>query len=750
MGSSSKKYKEKSDSNGGGRKRRHRSRSRSVSPDYDAPREKKHKHKKHHHKDRKRERGGRHDNDSSDVVEVSPDRSPSPSHQVENTKSGHDSLSIDETNKLRAKLGLRPLQVGVEVTQSASGKRDEKKKDDLGEFYHKPAPNIGETTRSEKIKYKLNEHKEKRHIEHKLSKVKLLGESDSDDDAAAWVDRNRKIQDARKEADRREKILAELDEQFGVGEVVEQEKREKRLKKYTEKNLKGLRVEHDVDTFSEGKTIVLTLKDQGVLDEDDDCLVNVNMLDDERYKKNIENKKNKGTYNPYDVEEVDEFGIVKERDLLEKYNDEIDGEKRDSFQIGVDDTLRRKAAAVKSVQEKLASKRLEQLGSSLTLASDYYNDEELAKFKKPKKKVRKIRSKGKILTADDLEAANANNYGIEDVGTRRPKKEENHMDIDDVPNVDIDMKNIKIEESDEYVEKAWMKAKKLKKMERHNVDFSQIKPEIVVKDEPIDSGNITLNSTAEFCRTLGDIPTYGRAGNRDEGEEIDMVFEAAQGDDVEANSDDDCQIIEPVAGTWNSIDPNTKPLSKETNTVPEVPILDEEPDVGSGVGAALKLAMSKGYLDKEESNRPSNSRLAYLQAKHYSIEDKNYGDESDRGGGPNRRDRYTGPVQDFKEKDSFKPNVKLEYIDDEGHVLNSKEAFRYLSHKFHGKGPGKNKIEKRIKKTQQEGLMKKMSSTDTPLGTLNMLQAKQKEMQSPYIVLSGGKTHSTTISKTRR
>lgn len=49
-------------------------------------------------------------------------------------------------------------------------------------------------------------------------------------------------------------------------------------------------------------------------------------------------------------------------------------------------------------------------------------------------------------------------------------------------------------------------------------------------------------------------------------------------------------------------------------------------------------------------------------------------------------------------------------------------------------------------------LMKKMSSTDTPLGTLNMLQAKQKEIQSPYIVLSGSKhTHSSTaISKTRR
>lgn len=33
------------------------------------------------------------------------------------------------------------------------------------------------------------------------------------------------------------------------------------------------------------------------------------------------------------------------------------------------------------------------------------------------------------------------------------------------------------------------------------------------------AGSIVLNSTAEFCRTLGDIPTYGQAGNRDEDEQ---------------------------------------------------------------------------------------------------------------------------------------------------------------------------------------------------------------------------------------
>jgi U4/U6.U5 tri-snRNP-associated protein 1 len=122
--------------------------------------------------------------------------------------------------------------------------------------------------------------------------------------------------------------------------------------------------------------------------------------------------------------------------------------------------------------------------------------------------------------------------------------------------------------------------------------------------------------------------------------------------------------------------------------------------LASGVGAALRLAMSKGYLEKEESNRPSNSRFAHLQAKNYSIEDKAYGDDDKYS----RRDRYSGPLSDFREKETFKPNVKLEYIDDNGHLLSAKEAFRYLSHKFHGKGPGKNKIEKRLKKNEQEGV----------------------------------------------
>lgn len=228
-------------------------------------------------------------------------------------------------------------------------------------------------------------------------------------------------------------MLEELDEQFGVSQIIESELREKRRQQYTEKNLKGIRVEHDVEDISEGKSLVLTLKDKDVLDEEDDVLVNVNMLDDERYKKNVENMKKKNAYNAYDIEELDEFGNPKPKSLLYKYDEEIEGAKKKAFVIGETDTSQRKQAVVESVKAKLANKRLESLMTSqLNLASDYYNEEELAKFKKPKKKMKKMRAKGKILTADELEQQ-IDRKGIEDIGTRRPKMKEEDFVIDDMP-----------------------------------------------------------------------------------------------------------------------------------------------------------------------------------------------------------------------------------------------------------------------------------------------------------------------------
>jgi U4/U6.U5 tri-snRNP-associated protein 1 len=46
--------------------------------------------------------------------------------------------------------------------------------------------------------------------------------------------------------------------------------------------------------------------------------------------------------------------------------------------------------------------------------------------------------------------------------------------------------------------------------------------------------------------------------------------------------------------------------------------------------------------------------------------------------------------------------VKLKYTDEYGRDMNQKEAFKHLSHMFHGKGSGKQKTEKRLKKIEDE------------------------------------------------
>ncbi|XP_070497919.1 U4/U6.U5 tri-snRNP-associated protein 1 [Chironomus tepperi] len=786
MGSSKKHKKDRDVSS------RRRSRSRSRSEEYREKKKSKKnrdREKERRHKRKSSERERSYHSDSSDVVEVPLDVPAPPvisesskpsSRQQRKSRSmspipadgAGDCLSIEATNKLRAKLGLKPLEVGPsEVPQStSSNKNDEKEerdesvadlkklKDDWGEFYHKPAGQFNEKTEMELLREKIQSKRDKRKIEHKLARIKTLGESDSEDDITSWVDKSRKIEEEKKKAKNRAKQFEELDENMDQVTVVRKRPQKPKSSKYGEKDLAGLKVAHDIDTFREERQVILTLEDKDVLAEDEDVLMNVNMKDDERYKKNVDNRKLNPEHYGYDVyeDQYDEFGNFIDRGVLSKYDDDIDGSaKKSSFVIGESkELIREQQRKAMEVKAKLQGKTLESLNENpLRLASDHYTEEELTKFKKPKRKVKKLRQK---LKADELlEITGDNTDQNKDLGSRKkredkPKSVKLNAEMLPPQTTSEDLSELKIEPDDEDLEHILSKARRIKQKEiiKKELPIEMIKTEIKMETEDSDDDgpltNIILDQTAEFCRTLGDIPTYGMAGNRDEA--TDMM-------DLEDHSGD--EELPEKRGKWNQVDPNEEP--KLVEGIPQaaepddVVVLDEEPDIAVGMANALKLAMSKGYLEKEESNRPSNTRFAHLQAKHYSIEDKAYGEDdkySRRGHGGGGF--QNGPLSEFREKSGYKPNVKLEYIDDNNLKLTPKEAFRYLSHKFHGKGPGKNKIEKRLKKQEQEGLMKKMSSSDTPLNTLLMLQQKQKETQSAFVVLSGNKSAQTTLGKNKR
>jgi len=720
------------------------------------------------------------------------------------------SLSVDETNKLRAKLGLKPLNITAAVNVDENpdlpgtlipGDRDKTR--------HLAPEHWGERDRSKKLREKLAIGKEKRQLKSKLSVVKTLGDSDSDDDAAKWIEKQKKKTQLKEEAEKRARAMDSMEAEFGVGEIVEEGIREKQQQEYLGRDLKGMRVEHSAEHFTEATTI-LTLQDQDILDDKyEDVLVNVNIIDAERTKKSIENiKAGKEGYQAYGTEEVDEMtGEVKKKQLLYQYNEEIEGVKKDSFTLEGDGQFSEelnKERELAKIRQKLKLNNTVSLATpSLKLAADYYTEQEMVAFKKPKKK-KKI--KKKILKADDLLAMQ--DEGNAQLPAEMVEKQKNRRSriIDDdqmlpdgrLPG-DVVFEDTKLDNEAKDDSKA-LKALKLKalvasKLSKNKKSVDNVAEEILrdsrentveMEDENASGTNfddLVIDQTKEFCRGLGEGGSYEMSGMAGEVVDKDLLdFErgleskrmksAMEWSKMEEKEDimttdepkkpsrgkwEEVETDEVEEGKWKegAVGKRQRRKGKDNSNAEEgskasyrPAILDDEALAATGMGAALRMAQQKGYLDAEEKAIKSHG-LVNLVCKDYKIEDKSRDHEEDdrkrRGGG---RDRgYSGPTSSFQEKKGYKPQVSLEYIDDNGRAMSQKEAFRFLSHKFHGKGSGKLKTEKRYRKVMEEKLMEKMNSTDTPLNTLEKLQAKTKEMASPYIVLSGNKDKVTSLKK---
>ncbi|XP_061684947.1 U4/U6.U5 tri-snRNP-associated protein 1 [Syngnathoides biaculeatus] len=683
--------------------------------------------------------------------------------------SGDASLSIEETNKLRAKLGLKPLEMN-----------DNKK-----ELGTKEEPLVAETInpaliqKQKDIKEKLAAMKEKRLLNQKLGKVKTLAEDDWLEDTAAWVEKNRKAAKEKEMAEKRAKLLEEMDQEFGVSSLVEEEFGQGRPNSaYTARDLKGLKVQHKVDSFNEGQTVILTLQDKGVLEEEEDVLENVGLVDKEKADKNVELKKKQPDYKPYEEEEsVDDMVTFKSRSVLSKYDEEIDGEKKKSFRLktgGVADGERERE--LQAMRETLRSQSHSLVMPSLTIASEYYSPQEMVAFKKTKRRVKKIRKKEKTTVADFLllDDSRKTDFGSRTRGRGRKGEYEDdegtdggrwpHEPVttavtqmsDDVRTAEMDISEdedfmapepavLEEDEAEQELQKQLEKQRKLRQKQLLGDAGEKIAERVkrltrdVAEDPSEKRNNIVFNATSEFCRTLGDIPTYGLSGNREDQEDM-MDFE--QDDEKEGAGDSNSDAEDNIG--WSSVNLDEEQKHPDFATA-SATILDEEPIVNSGLAAALHLCKNKGLLETEvQKVARVKATKGALPNDNYCIEDKMGFDDK-----YSRREEYRGFTQDFKDKDGYKPDVKIEYVDESGRKLTPKEAFRQLSHRFHGKGSGKMKTERRMKKLEEEALLKKMSSSDTPLGTVALLQEKQKSQKTPYIVLSGsGKSmNANTITK---
>jgi U4/U6.U5 tri-snRNP-associated protein 1 len=165
--------------------------------------------------------------------------------------------------------------------------------------------------------------------------------------------------------------------------------------------------------------------------------------------------------------------------------------------------------------------------------------------------------------------------------------------------------------------------------------------------------------------------------------------------------------------------------------------LEEESTLDQGLGATLSMLRQRGLV-KETDSSSSN---ALLRDRQRFLQDKlnREADAERRARTQRERDRASGKLDrmsarereeharwENKQRDQqearqmaeifnreYKPDVQLKYTDEYGRSMNQKEAFKHLSHQFHGKGSGKMKTEKRLKKIEEEKKREAMSALDS-------------------------------------
>lgn len=342
------------------------------------------------------------------------------------------------------------------------------------------------------------------------------------------------------------------------------------------------------------------------------------------------------------------------------------------------------------------------------VSSDYLAPSEV-KVKKPKKK----KSKGtrqKQYDDDDifpLEPAPADSNAME-VDSKEAASKKRKAESDTF-----------VDDDDLQTSLALQRKSALKKRKK-------VKPEDLVRqlkeedsqdaNDEQDSGGLVIGEISEFVSNLS---------KREEEEESKRKRPRAQTGSPPARED------HPMDEDGADDDLDTNPAIKREASVPSHQDteadrgVEEEKTIGEGMGAALSLLRERGLIeashgDEYESFRDREDFLTRKRLLEDELEEQTRQQrERDRANG--RLDRMTvREREDYARQQNqrrdqqqslrmaelfsanYKPNVQLKYHDEHGRSLDRKEAFKHLSHQFHGKGSGKGKTEKRLKRVEDE------------------------------------------------
>ena len=173
---------------------------------------------------------------------------------------GDNELSIEETNKIRLSLGLKPLRVDTPATTAPADGAPPVYDDTTTEGRERRAVDNwkAHTEQLEKDasrKRRQDDIKKAREAAQRFRKLEGVGLADEEDaveDTTSWVKKMKKRQ-----KQKAEEIARELEEEL--------ERAAAEQKEYTAAELKGLKVSHDLAALDDmGGETILTLKDSTI------------------------------------------------------------------------------------------------------------------------------------------------------------------------------------------------------------------------------------------------------------------------------------------------------------------------------------------------------------------------------------------------------------------------------------------------------------------------------------------------------
>ncbi|KAH7040450.1 SART-1 protein [Microdochium trichocladiopsis] len=622
-----------------------------------------------------------------------------------------DAQDLEEANRLRVSLGMKPLPV---PGGSTDGPAYKEKAQDAEDGDGEPASTLEtrEAAAYDNYKKVMEAEAAKKKREEKLAAIKKardaakraevfegkgLGDADDDNDvsAKAWLKsqskRQKKIDQARK-----------YEEQLAAAEAEALANAQ-----YTSKDLAGVRVGHEATAFEDGDAYVMTLKDTNVLDEEDgDELENADLRDKEKLNRNLELKKKKPVY---DVHATIEDG---EQSLLAQYDEDMGIKRSKRFTLDASGTGSG-AQTLGDMAEQAIGQRATKINLDILEDgkpnSDYLDISEI-KVKKPKKKKSKSTRKR---PADD-----------DDIFPTEPAEEDHSMEVDSGAGF-ISKKrktddSALIDDEDLQATLSIQRRAALKKRKRVRPEdlARQLKEEANNDDSEdfgdLGEGGLVLDETSEFVSNLKkeDIEERRPRPKQSAPEPVTAM---------EEDSDEDERMHD---GSYA----DEEPVKREESPINEAAVIgvDEEKTVGTGVGAALQLLRERNLISQTNSSDLNNKlrqREAFIAEKKTKIheieEAARRQRERDRASGRldrmtvREREEYARQQNNARDlqasrqlaeiyKTSYVPNVELKYHDEFGRSLDAKEAFKHLSHAFHGKGSGKGKTDKRLKKIEDE------------------------------------------------